>query len=99
MERGIIKLIGSEKQEALKALESVESSPNVEVMKQRLAINGSDANVEETIQLNEEAAELILDNLSMPQAGEAPAITSLRKKIQQFLARIRFPEQTTQPTT
>ena len=90
MERGVIQLTVAERQHALQALQAVEGDEVIGLLKERLT-NGSD---QENIQLREEDAEIILDNLPMPQAGEAADITSLRKKVQQFIAKIRFPEAT-----
>lgn len=44
------------------------------------------------LQLSEEDAETILDIFPIPKPEENPVLRSLRKKLQLFLAQLRFPE-------
>jgi hypothetical protein len=54
--------------------------------------NISDPNQEHTVLISENDAEIILDCMPVPNDQTDSVITSARIKIQQFLAKCRFPE-------
>lgn len=87
MKRGITKLTGKQMKIALDAVKT--NSYADQILFNRLKPKElSDTPV--TIQFDEEQADIILDSLPTPNKNENPDLTSLRKVIQQFIAKLRF---------
>lgn len=88
MKRGITQLNGKELNTALEAIKTNQYANQLLVA--RLTPKTID-DQKVQIQLDEEQAEIILDSLPTPNQTETPELTSLRKTIQQFIAKLRFP--------
>lgn len=87
MKRGITQLTGKQMKIALDSVKT--NSYADKILLDRLTPQKID-DTSVTIQLDEEQAEVILDSLPTPDQNEDPNLTSLRKVIQQFIAKLRF---------
>ena len=88
MKRGITQISGKELSFALEAVKNNQYTNQILI--DRLTPKKIDDNKVQ-IQLDEDQAEIILDSLPTPDQTEATELTSLRKTIQQFISKLRFP--------
>lgn len=94
MERGIISLTNQELA-SLQSLAVQQGCEKQDLLDKLTPVAGvTDSNQEHTVQISEDEAEMLLDCMPVPSDGIDPNIISSRMKIQQFIARCRFPELT-----
>lgn len=86
MQRGVITISREESQELLNLIPEAQNQTPL-FNKVNAATMTQDAEV--GLQLSEEEAEIILDNVGIPESMEPAQRSSLRSKMQQFLMRLR----------
>ncbi len=88
MYRGILLLTTSEMNHAVIALKATNQPVHPNTI-QKFTPHYSDPNHQYKIETNDEEAEILLDNLPIPDVNEDQNIKSLRTKIQQFITKAR----------
>jgi hypothetical protein len=88
MQRGIIQLNNTRMQLLLQILKQNQSVD--QLLMNKLSSNHHDQ-PQVTLELSEDEAETLIDSLEMPRPSDDQQLVTLRRSLQEFLTKLRFP--------